>query len=101
MTSLNIIEATEGADATGLEDLYGSIHQKFRNTYNRVDDGAHEVTAALKECWSGEDEEKFEENFMNFIKQVKNAIDSYDKAIKYEFIEVFNQWVEFQKTNVK
>jgi hypothetical protein len=102
MTALNISGASEGADSTGLEELYTQIHAEcIQAAIDTMNDGATKVTEAIKECWSGDDEVKFEENFTTFRQQVEKALNDYDTAIKNEFNSVFQQWIEFQASHVK
>lgn len=98
---MDIGKATAGADSTGLEELYQSIHADcIQSAINVMNENTAKVKEAIRECWSGTDEEKFEANLDKFIEQVEAALDQYDKAIKTEFSSVFQQWVEFQAKNV-
>lgn len=99
--ALNISGATSGADSTGLEELYQSIHADcIQSAINVMNDNTAKVKEAIRECWSGTDEEKFEENLDKFISQVESALNNYDNAIKTEFDSVFQQWVDFQAKHV-
>lgn len=98
---MDIGKATAGADSTGLEELYQSIHADcIQSAINVMNENTTKVKEAIRECWSGTDEEKFETNLDKFIEQVEAALDQYDKAIKAEFDSVFQQWIEFQAKNV-
>lgn len=98
---MDIGKATAGADSTGLEELYQSIHADcIQSAINVMNENTAKVKEAIRECWSGTDEEKFETNLDKFIEQVEAALDQYDKAIKAEFDSVFQQWIEFQAKNV-
>lgn len=99
--ALNISGATAGADSTGLEQLYQDIHADcIQSAIETMNSGVSKVTDAIKECWSGDDEVKFEENLAKFVSQVEQALNDYDNAIKAEFSSVFQQWVDFQSKHV-
>ncbi len=99
--ALNISGATAGADSTGLEQLYKDIHVDcIQSAIETMNNGVSKVTDAIKECWSGDDEVKFEENLEKFVSQVEQALNSYDNAIKAEFNSIFQQWIDFQSKHV-
>lgn len=73
--NLDINSATAGADSTGLEELYESIHADcILSAINVMHDNTARVTEAIRTCWSGTDEERFEENLNTFIGQVESAL---------------------------
>ena len=98
--ALTIGSATIGADSEGLEDLYTKIHaeciEEARELVNKTD----KVKEAIRECWNGSDEKKFEENLNTFVGKVDAALQTYDEAIKNEFNSLFQRWVEFQSKHV-
>lgn len=99
--NLDINNATSGADSTGLEELYQSIHADcILSAINVMHENTDRVKEAIRTCWSGTDEEKFEENLDKFIGQVESALNEYDNAIRTEFDSVFQQWVDFQAKHV-
>ncbi len=100
-STLTIGSATTGADSHGLEELYEHIHTDcIKKAITVMNENKAKVEEAIRECWSGTDEEKFEENLEKFIKQVEDALEAYDKAIQSEFSSVFQQWIDFQAKNV-
>lgn len=98
---LSIGSATSGADSEGLEELYQSIHAEcIQSAITVMHENTTKVKEAIRECWSGTDEETFEANLDKFINNVETALNGYDTAIRDEFNSVFQQWVEFQAKNV-
>ena len=67
-----------------------------RELVNKTD----KVKEAIRECWNGSDEKKFEENLNTFVGKVDAALQTYDEAIKNEFNSVFQNWIEFQNKHV-
>ena len=98
--ALTIGSATIGADSEGLEELYTKIHaeciEEARELVNKTDT----IKEAIRECWNGSDEKKFEENLDTFVGKVDAALQTYDEAIKNEFNIVFQNWIEFQSKHV-
>lgn len=98
--ALSISSATSGADSAGLEELYRKIHAHCIEDAKSMVSKTGNIKKALKNCWQGIDEEKFEDHLDTFVGQVNEALTAYDEAIKTEFNSVFQEWVQFQNSHV-
>lgn len=98
---LSIGSATVGADSEGLEELYTKIHAECIEQARTIVNNTEAIKEAIKDCWNGKDEEKFEQNLDKFVQKVDKALEAYDTAIKDEFTAVFKEWINFQENHVK
>jgi len=100
-STLTIRETTQGVSVDGIESILQHIKKNITVELKNNVKNYNNMINIIKECWSGEDCNKWCEKFITMADETAKSLDFYYSQIEAEFKKVIQEWEEFQSSNVR